>query len=78
MEFTFLAIIWIIWYERNLLKFQNKTSHLGRIQDELKLRMAFWIKIYASSFPHSVSQVIDSIDKIYAPSFPHLSSCFQG
>lgn len=44
---TFFVITWIIWYDRNLIKFQNKTTNLKRLQEDMKLRLAIWNKFYA-------------------------------
>lgn len=61
----FFVIIWTIWYERNLAKFQGKHLSLSDIQYDVKLRLGFWIKCYAPSFPYLVLQVVCSSPSVW-------------
>lgn len=61
----FFVVTWTIWYERNLVKFQNKSFSFPKLVWEIKLRLAFWIKIFAPRFPYSTLQVAENLQAIW-------------
>lgn len=57
--------VWTIWYEKNHIKFQNKSSIVETMINDIKLRSIFWIKIHSPMFPCPVLQSAHQVQEIW-------------
>ena len=57
---SFFVILWSIWKERNARAFSNESSPPSSLQDLIILRLSWWIKGWALSFPYSPDEEAQS------------------
>ena len=61
-EVTPVAVLSSAWYHRNKLFFQGSTPIWGEIIEQIKYRVAFWVKIRLKAAGYSIHDFVYNLE----------------
>ncbi|KAL7243429.1 hypothetical protein ACSBR1_015759 [Camellia fascicularis] len=59
-----LALLWLIWKQRNDSIFSNAQVDLDGLCESIKVRIALWVKTSCPSFNYSVNDLVHKLQQV--------------